>query len=1013
MYLIKITDPVDLDIFSDMVMDLRLKVVDPVLELEDNTAGSLEFTVYQQNQGYGSTPETASSDDPFEYLTSMATTIRVYKETRDASGEWVPKEIWEGRPLSEDKDFYNGRKIYCEGAYAYFNDVDQPYKEYVERDNNGNPSGALLEIETFIKGILTEYNNKASTKPNRKFNVDRTYINPLNILPIYNYKGEIASKDDLPAPEASELYDLYKIQGSNVYWIYNYTGWTDATKSVYKTLGMSRRTGGETTKAALDSVIEAVGGHMKVVTIGDDRCLFYTAMTVPEPAFVTGDQSATELTTQRITFGENMLDLTRKKDFSDFFTVLLPVGAQIDPAVPETVESMCTDILNDQSAFAANPLVIYDYGTDVYLDPIVPPYDATHVNGVYFSNGPRRVFSLDLDDGNGYDFFLYTSAYYRVDNENGSPYTTLQMMTLSDKSAQHARIENNYEAGYDPGYGGSGQTTEFMNGRTSQAQALSKTEYSRITLDGTRISVPVTGRSLLAFAVATDYAFYQSKQNPTSSYGVIWDHINVSDLRSHSNIKYPKLYRMPYKRQEYLLSGVRKVPDSLIKWVGSPADRHWETDISVEPYASYGRDDCDIIKEGNDGTVRITIGNDKSAHYINRYPPFGLKQYPWPNDAHALPYNWRDAYYYDYAGGVKRENPLWLFLTGYFGHHVCRVLVKPGKTYYLNTRVTNPGFPDTSIYTMGDDPSIQTIQQLYEASGNSDKEYVFYDDGNPRKRIYNDIFAYAVVARRLIRVNNSGQPDTGQVWRDEVVSYKLANKSQVTTELNMEKIEIPQAMFPEKEVASFDGIDTVEHMEIWFTCDSCYINGTGNVTDSSDGRISGDLNPLNGYKPSIYIEDEDLTSADTSSGTDWHECVTIAPLNDNSTVEGYTSFPNEYYVNKKLADKYGVIVKRIDYQSATTPEKLMDYVTTQIATMEEVPAFEISAIDLRDCGLKDCESLALHQTIFIDSAPHGLDPEKETGAVLSQMSINLSDMASNTYTLGYQPYRGISQQNGG
>lgn len=1013
MYVIRITDPVNLDIFSDMVMDLRLKVVDPVLELEDNTAGSLEFTIYQQNQGYGSTPDTASSDDPFEYLTSMATTIRVYKETRDANGLWVPKEIWEGRPLSEDKDFYNGRKIYCEGAYAYFNDVDQPYKEYVERDDNGDPSGALLEIETFIKGVLTEYNNKASTKPNRKFNVDRTYINPLNILPIYNYKGEIASKDDLPAPEESELYDLYKIKGSNVYWIYNYTGWTDATKSVYKTLGMSRRTGGETTKAALDSVVEAVGGHMKVVTIGNDRCLFYTAMTVPEPAFVTGDPSTTELTTQRITFGENMLDLTRKKDFSDFFTVLLPVGAQIDPAVPETVESMCTDILNDQSVFAANPLVIYDYGTDVYIDPIVAPYDATHVRGVYNGSGPRRVFSLDLDDGNGYDFFLYTSAYYRVDNENGSQYTTLQMMTLSDKSAQHARIENNYDAGYNPGYGGSGQTTEFMNGRTSQAQALSKTEYSRITLDGIRISVPVTGRALLAFSVAIDYAFYQSKQNPTSSYGVIWDHLNVSDFRSHSNIKYPKLYRMPYKRQEYLLSGVRKVPESLIKWVGSPADRHWETDISVEPYASYGRDDCDIIKEGNDGTVRITVGNDKSAHYLNRYPPFGLKQYPWPSDAHALPYNWRDAYYYDYAGGVKRENPLWLFLTGYFGHHVCRVLVKPGKTYYLNTRVTNPGFPDTSMYTLGDDSSIQTIQQLYEASGNSDKQYVFYDDGNPRKRIYNDIFAYAVVARRLIRVNNSGQPDTGQVWRDEVVSYKLANKSQVTTELNMEKIEIPQAMFPEKEVTSFDGIDTVEHMEIWFTCDSCYINGTGNVTDSSDGRISGDSNPLNGYKPSIYIEDEDLTSADTSSGTDWHECVTIAPLNDNSQVEGYTSFPNEYYINKKLADKYGVIVKRIDYQSATTPEKLMDYVTTQIAMMEEVPAFEVSAVDLRDCGLKDCESLALHQTIFIDSAPHGLDPEKETGAVLSQMSINLSDMASNTYTLGYQPYRGISQQNGG
>lgn len=991
MYVIKITDPVDLDIFSDMVMDLRLKVVDPVLELEDNTAGSLEFTVYQQNQGYGSTPGTASSDNPFEYLTSMATTIRVYKEVLDGSQNWTLKEIWEGRPISEDKDFYNGRKIYCEGAYAYFNDIDQPYKEYVERDANGNPTGDLLEIRTFIKGVLEEYNAKASvSSPNRQFDVEQIYVNPLNILPIYSYKGEIASKDALPSAEESDLYDLYKIEGQNVYWIFSYTGWTDATKSVYKTLGMSRRTGGETTKAALDSIIEAVGGHIKIVTRNGSRCLFYTAMTVPEPAFVAGDPSVTELETQRITFGENLLDLTRKKDFSDFFTVLLPVGAQIDPTVPETVESMCTDMLNDESVFATNPLSIYNPGSDVFVDPMVAPYDATHVNGILSGGGPRRVFAMDLDDSNGYDFFLYTSAYYRVDAENPTGDTTLQLMTLSDKSAQHARIDNNETAGY--AQQGTGQTVEFMNGRTVQAQALSKTDYSRATLDGARISVPVTGRSLLAFAVSTDYAFYKGKNS--EGYGVIAADVNVSDLRSNKIIKYPKLYRMPYKRQEYLLSGVRPVPESLIQWAGSPADRHWETNISVEPYVKYGRDDCDILKVNEDGTVRISIANDKSAHYLDRLPPFGLQDYGPVAHSHAIPGNWHDIY--------ESPNPSWMFLTGYFGHHVCRVLVEPGKTYYLNTRVTNPGFPDTSMYT-STGPEIQDMDLI------PDSQYVFYDSGTPRKRAYNDIFAYAVVARRCIRVNQGEIP----VWRDEVVNYKLASRSQITTELSMEKIEIPHAMFPEKTVTSFENIDNVEHMEIWFTCDSCYINGTGNITDSHDGRIAGDQNPINGYKPSIYVEDEDLTSTDTSTGTDWHECVTIAPLNDNSQVAGYTNFPNEYYVNKALADKYGVIVKRIDYQKATTPEKLMDYVTTEIALMEEVPSFEISAVDLHDCGLKDCEALALHQTIFIDSEPHGLDPEKETGAVLSQMTINLSDMSSNTYSLGYQPYKGISQQKGG
>lgn len=995
MYSIKIIDPVNLDIFSDMTMDLRLKVVEPTLELEDNTAGSLEFSIYSSNQGYGSTPDTASSDNPFEYLTSMATTLRVYKETADpVSGQWGRKVIWEGRPLSEDKDFYNGRKIYCEGAYAYLNDVDQPYKEYVERDANGKPTGALLEIQTFIKGVLEEYNSKASGTPQRQFNVNKIYVNPINILPIYSYKGEIEGKDNLPT-EGMALYDLYKVTSDNTWWLYSYTGWTDATKSVYKTLGLSRRTGGETTKAAIDSIVELAGGHVKVVIDGvGDKCLFYTAMTVPEPAFVAGDATVTSITTQRITFGKNMLDLTSKKDFSDFYTVLLPVGAQIDPAIPETVESMCTDMLNDSSVFENNPLTIYDYGTDIFVDPQVPPFDAPQVRGIYNGNGPRRAFVLDLNDGNGYDFFVYTSSYFRVD-EQGIPNRTPMALTLSDKSAQTARIDNTETAGYVAE--GLGQTATFPNMRTVKAQTLSKTTYSRISTDGERISVPVTGRTMLSFATAVDYAWYKSKLLPDTNYGVIENQVDVTTLRTNNDIVYPKVYRAPYKRPEYTLSGVREVPSEKVKWVGSPADKHWESDISVEPYASYGRDDCDIVVENGTGTVRITEANDKMAHYLDRYPPFGLKLYASCSGASELPDDWKDAY--------STDNPSLLYMTGYFGHHVCRVLVEAGKTYYLNTRVTNPGFPDDSMYTLRDDPSIQTMQQLIEQGGES--QLVFYDDGNPRKRIYNEVFAYAVVARRPIRSLSSGS----QEWKYEVLSYKLADKSQVATELSMEKITIPQAIFPEREV-SFDdtNIDTKEHLELWFTCDSCYINGTGNVTDSTDGRISGDPNPINGYKPAIYIEDSDLFSSDTSTGTDWHECVTIAPLNDNSQVEGYTDFPNEYYVNKALADKYGVIIRRVDYQAATTPEKLMNYIAGTIASMGEVPSFEVSAVDLKDCGLEDCESLALHQTIYIDSEPHGLDPAKEDGAVLSQMTINLADLSSNSYTLGYQPFRGISAQ---
>ena len=46
MYSIEVTDPERITVFNDMNPDVRFQVSDPVLELEDNTAGSLEFTIY-------------------------------------------------------------------------------------------------------------------------------------------------------------------------------------------------------------------------------------------------------------------------------------------------------------------------------------------------------------------------------------------------------------------------------------------------------------------------------------------------------------------------------------------------------------------------------------------------------------------------------------------------------------------------------------------------------------------------------------------------------------------------------------------------------------------------------------------------------------------------------------------------------------------------------------------------------------------------------------------------------
>lgn len=95
-------------IYSDVFALEATKALNPKLTLEDCSAGSLSITLPMKNAGY----------DTVERLN---TDITVEKDGQ---------EIWMGRVLSENKDFWNNRVLYCEGQLAFFNDSTQPPKKY-------------------------------------------------------------------------------------------------------------------------------------------------------------------------------------------------------------------------------------------------------------------------------------------------------------------------------------------------------------------------------------------------------------------------------------------------------------------------------------------------------------------------------------------------------------------------------------------------------------------------------------------------------------------------------------------------------------------------------------------------------------------------------------------------------------------------------------------------------------------------------------------------------------------
>lgn len=120
--------------FDDSAVLDNLKLINPVLTLEEGKAGSLEFVLPPGNACYND-------------IDLMRSVIKVYKRS---------EEIWAGRAIMESSDFYKRRKLVCEGEFAYLNDTTQPPLEF-----NGVTTSA------FLQGVLNQHNEKVPS--NKQF----------------------------------------------------------------------------------------------------------------------------------------------------------------------------------------------------------------------------------------------------------------------------------------------------------------------------------------------------------------------------------------------------------------------------------------------------------------------------------------------------------------------------------------------------------------------------------------------------------------------------------------------------------------------------------------------------------------------------------------------------------------------------------------------------------------------------------------------------------------------------
>lgn len=116
--------------------DAEMAVLNPHLEIELNSAGSLEFTLPVENVNWN-VPNVFQNE------------IEVWEDD---------KIIWFGRPLQIIRDWNNQRRVVCEGALSYFNDSIQRTWEQQPTTNKTNIS--------FFRHLINGHNNDVMNNKN-------------------------------------------------------------------------------------------------------------------------------------------------------------------------------------------------------------------------------------------------------------------------------------------------------------------------------------------------------------------------------------------------------------------------------------------------------------------------------------------------------------------------------------------------------------------------------------------------------------------------------------------------------------------------------------------------------------------------------------------------------------------------------------------------------------------------------------------------------------------------------
>ena len=167
-------------IYDDVFSSEDTMALGPKLELEESCAGTFKIKLVPTNAGYS-------------FVERLNTEIIIKKED---------EEIWSGRVISEQTDFWKNRAIECEGELAYLNDTIQPQNEF----HNITPRDLLIRF-------IQVHNSMAPA--DKQFTVGAvTVTDPNESLYRYsNYESTLATINDKLVSRLGGYLSVRKVNG--------------------------------------------------------------------------------------------------------------------------------------------------------------------------------------------------------------------------------------------------------------------------------------------------------------------------------------------------------------------------------------------------------------------------------------------------------------------------------------------------------------------------------------------------------------------------------------------------------------------------------------------------------------------------------------------------------------------------------------------------------------------------------------------------------------------------------